>query len=208
VKPRFPGFSRNPTSRALPRRLTPRPFTLSSNRFAAAAGCCSGRGAFVIEWKQSGNRSGVFMLTAGITKASTGIDGIVWNILGQTYVPKSLSENAFSWHATFPPGTFVPPHIHPTQDEFIYMFEGRMDAVIDGREYVATAGDLIRLPMNIPHGLFNKSEQPIKCLFWVTPTRKLYDLFWAIHGMKEQSPPDVVALSAKHEVVFLPPPEA
>ena len=42
--------------------------------------------------------------------------------------------------------------------------------------------------MNIPHGLFNKSEQPIKCLFWVTPTRKLYDLFWAIHGMKEQNP--------------------
>jgi quercetin dioxygenase-like cupin family protein len=147
-------------------------------------------------------------LTAGITKASTGIDGIVWNILGQTYVPKSLSENAFSWHATFPPGTFVPPHIHPTQDEFIYMFEGRMDASIDGRDFVATAGDLIRLPMNIPHGLFNKSDQPIKCLFWVTPTRKLYDLFWAIHGMKEQNPPDVVALSAKHEVVFLPPPEA
>ena len=147
-------------------------------------------------------------LTAGITKATTGIDGIVWNILGQTYVPKSLSDSQFSWHATFPPGTFVPPHIHPTQDEFIYMFEGRMDAVIDGREYVATAGDLIRLPMNIPHGLFNKSEQPIKCLFWVTPTRKLYDLFWAIHGMKEQNPPDVVALSAKHEVVFLPPPEA
>ena len=58
-------------------------------------------------------------LTAGITKAGTGIDGISWNILGQTYVPKTLSENSFSWHATFPPGTFVPPHIHPTQDEFI-----------------------------------------------------------------------------------------
>jgi hypothetical protein len=26
--------------------------------------------------------------------------------------------------------------------------------------------------------------------------------------MKEQSPPEVVALSAKHEVVFLPPPPA
>jgi len=38
------------------------------------------------------------------------------------------------------------------------------------------------------------------------PTRKLYDLFWAIHSMKEQKPDEVVALSAKHEVVFLPPP--
>ena len=31
-------------------------------------------------------------LTAGITKTNTGIDGISWNILGQTYVPKSLSK--------------------------------------------------------------------------------------------------------------------
>ena len=58
-----------------------------------------------------------------------------------------------------------------------------------------------------PHGIFNKTDQAVKCFFWVSPTRKLYDLFWAIHGMKEQTPPEVVALSAKHEVVFLPPPE-
>jgi uncharacterized RmlC-like cupin family protein len=141
----------------------------------------------------------------GVTRTGTGIDGIVWNILGQTYVPKQVSESSFSWHATLPPGTGVPPHIHPTQDEFIYMLEGRLDLVLDGKEYFANAGDLIRLPMNFPHGLFNKADQPVKCLFWVTPTRKLYDLFWGIHSMREQNPPDVVALSAKHEVVFLPP---
>jgi mannose-6-phosphate isomerase-like protein (cupin superfamily) len=145
-------------------------------------------------------------LTAGITKAGTGIDGIVWNILGQIYVPKQVCESSFSWHATFPAGTFVPPHIHPAQDEFIYMLEGRLDLVLEGRDYVATAGDLIRLPMQVPHGIFNKSDQTVKCLFWVTPTRRLYDLFWAIHSMKEQSPPEVVALSARHEIVFLPPP--
>ena len=152
--------------------------------------------------------SGHFMqtMTAGITKAGTGIDGIIWNILGQTYVPKQVSENSFSWHATFPSGTFVPPHIHPTQDEFIYMLEGRLDFVLDGKEFIGTSGDLIRLPMNIPHGIFNKQEQTAKCFFWVSPTRKLYDLFWALHAMKEPKPDEIVALSAKHEVVFLPPP--
>ena len=147
-------------------------------------------------------------MTAGITKAGTGIDGIVWSILGQTYVPKQLSESSFSWHATLPPGTFVPPHIHTSQDEFIYVLEGRLDLVLDGRDFVATAGDLIRLPMNIPHGIFNKSDQTAKCFFWVSPTRRLYDLFWGIHSMKEQNPPDVVALAARHEIVFLPPPPA
>ena len=45
---------------------------------------------------------------AGFTRANEGIQGITWNILGQIYVPKSRSENSFSWHATFPVGTFVP----------------------------------------------------------------------------------------------------
>ncbi|MEN5082519.1 cupin domain-containing protein [Bosea sp. TWI1241] len=145
-------------------------------------------------------------LTAGVTRANEGLDAISWNILGQIYVPKMLSEDSFAWHATFPPGTFVPPHIHPTQDEFVYMLEGRLDVVLDGQESHALAGDLVRLPRNVPHGLFNKSEAPVKCLFWVAPTGRLYDLFWALHSMKEQIPSEVVAISARHEVDFLPPP--
>lgn len=145
-------------------------------------------------------------MTAGITPASQGLEGISWNILGQTYVPKQLSEHSFAWHATLPPGTFVPPHIHPTQDEFLYILEGRLEFLLDGQEAKATPGDLVRLPMGIPHGIFNKSDAVAKCLFWVSPTRRLYDLFWGIHSMANQNPADVVALSAKHEVDFLPPP--
>jgi len=147
-------------------------------------------------------------LNPGITRAGEGIDGISWNILGQTYVPKEVSEHSFAWHATFPAGTFVPPHIHPTQDEFIYMLEGELALVMDGREMKAGPGDLVKMPMGIPHGIFNKSGETVKCLFWVSPTRRLYDLFWAIHSMTEQNPAEVVALSARHEVDFLPPPEA
>jgi branched-chain amino acid transport system ATP-binding protein len=143
----------------------------------------------------------------GITRAGEGFDHICWNILGQTYVPKQVSEASFSWHATFPPGTFVPPHIHPTQDEFIYMLEGQFELMLDGKTVFAGSGDLVRMPMGIPHGIFNKSDRTVKCFFWVAPTRRLYDLFWAIHNMTEQTPAEVVALSAKHEVDFLPPPD-
>ena len=74
---------------------------------------------------------------AGITRANEGIQGITWNILGQTYVPKSRTEHSFSWHATFPPGTFVPPHIHPDQDEYLYILEGRLDFMLDGADEFA-----------------------------------------------------------------------
>ena len=61
----------------------------------------------------------------------------------------------------------MPPHIHPTQDEFIYMLDGKFDLLLDGQSANATAGDLIRLPRGIPHGLFNHSQANITCLFWV-----------------------------------------
>ena len=148
-------------------------------------------------------------MLAGVTKANEGLDQISWNILGQTYVPKHLSENAFSWHAIMPVGTFVPPHIHPKQDEFLYILEGRFDLILNGVETFAEPGDLVRLPMGIPHGIFNKTNTAIKCLFWVTPSRKLYDLFWALHNLgPEANPADVVATSAQFEIDFLPPPEA
>ena len=149
------------------------------------------------------------IMTPGITRAEDGIDGIRWNILGQAYVPKQLSEHSFSWHATFPVGTFVPPHIHPTQDEFIYMLSGRFDLMLDGQDVVAEPGDLIRLPLGIPHGIFNKTDTDVKCLFWVSPSRRIYDLFWALHNLgPTPDPAQVVAISAAHEVDFLPPPDA
>lgn len=144
--------------------------------------------------------------TAGITRANEGLDGIKWNILGQIYVPKSLTEDTFSWHATFPAGTFVPPHIHPTQDEYLYILEGRFDFSLNGTETAATPGDLVRLPRGEPHGIFNRSDAVAKCLFWVAPTGRLYNLFRSIDAMPEQTPEEVVALSARHDVEFLPPP--
>ena len=95
-------------------------------------------------------------LAPGITKAGEGLDNIAWNILGQTYVPKQVCESSFAWHAIFPPGTFVPPHIHPTQEEFIYMFEGQLELMIDGRDALANPGDLVRMPMGLPHAILQQ----------------------------------------------------
>ncbi len=88
------------------------------------------------------------------TRANEGMQGISWNILGQTYVPKSCTDHSFSWHATLPPGTFVPPHIHPDQDEYLYMLEGKLDFMLgDGRGIqrsfpAAAAGGLTNSPQD------------------------------------------------------------
>ncbi len=144
-------------------------------------------------------------MTAGVTTKGSSVEGLVWSILGQTYVPLQVSESSFAWHATMPPGTFVPPHVHPTQDEFIYLLEGHLDLVLDGQQAGANAGDLIRLPRAIPHGIFSNGPAAVTCVFWVSPTRRLWELFQAINNVPD--PAEVVRLAGLHEVNFLPPPD-
>jgi len=143
-------------------------------------------------------------MPAGITPGVEGFDSVIWSILGQTYTLKQHSENSMAWHAVFPAGTFVPPHVHPTQDEFIYVLSGRYDLWLDGKEHVATKGDLVRMPKGVPHGIFNKSDADAVSLFWVAPTRSLKTLFDRIH--KVPDPAEVIRIASEHEVNFLPPP--
>ncbi|MCB1384748.1 MAG: cupin domain-containing protein [Nitratireductor sp.] len=145
----------------------------------------------------------------GVTADAEGLQGLAWNVVGQTYVPKLLSEDTFVWHATLPPDTFVPPHIHPTQDEWIYMLEGELEVEFPlegGGVHKAASGDTVRMPKGIAHGIFNRSGKPASCVFGVAPARKLFDLFIALDGVTD--PAELVRLSALHEVDFLPPPGA
>ncbi|MEL6234938.1 MAG: cupin domain-containing protein [Pseudomonadota bacterium] len=142
-------------------------------------------------------------LDGGITRNGTGFDGVEWNILGQRYFPKSLCASSFSFEANSEPGQNVPVHVHPTQDEFILVQEGQLELKLDGVWQTAHAGDLVRMPRGVPHGYFNKSDAPVRALFWVSPAGKLPDLFRTLHNMSDIEA--VLAASAAHEVDFLPP---
>lgn len=138
-----------------------------------------------------------------MTKAASLTD-IVWHILGQTYTPKSYSDSSMAWHAVFPAGTFVPHHIHFTQEEFVYILTGEMECEIDGVLRKAGPGDLICMPRGIAHGLFNRSGAETTCLFWVSPSAKLWEMFTAIDGVPD--PAEVVRLATLHELEFVPAP--
>lgn len=139
----------------------------------------------------------------GITRGGDSLDGVVWDVMGQTYKPVQRSEASFAFDTMFPPGTFVPPHIHPDQDEFIRVLEGHLTLWLDGDEMKASAGDLVRMPMGSRHGIFNQSTAITRALFWVAPAKRLYDLFVHLDGLRD--PAEVVSRSAACNIHFLPP---
>ena len=144
-------------------------------------------------------------LQQGITPADRGLDGVQWNVVGQIYTPKLVSDNAFVWHAHVPAETFVPPHIHPKQDEWIFMLDGELEVEFADQKVTARPGDTVRMPMNQQHGIFNRSGKDANCVFGVAPSGKLFELFQALD--KVTDPDELVRLSAEHDVDFLPPPD-
>ena len=142
-------------------------------------------------------------LDKGITRDGEGTGRTEWSIMGQRYLPKASCDSTFAFEANSEPGQAVPVHIHPTQDEFILVQEGELDLKLDGEWTKARAGDLVRMPRGVPHGYFNKSDKPVRALFWVSPAGKLEQLFTKLDGVTDVD--EAVRLSAEHEVDFLPP---
>jgi quercetin dioxygenase-like cupin family protein len=140
-------------------------------------------------------------LIAGISRAGEGQDGVVWNVLGHTYFMKALGERCFCFETLDPPGTFVPLHIHPKQDEFIHVIEGTLDLQLGEQKLRAGPGDLVRMPMGIPHAYYNNGQVTSRALFWVSPAGKLKELFDQLHDLTDIQ--EVVRLSGLHEVEFV-----
>lgn len=103
-------------------------------------------------------------LEKGITANGTGYGGKTWNILGQVYFPKAVTESTFAFETNSDPGQFVPVHIHPTQDEFILVQEGTLDLKLDGKWVKAHAGDLVRCRAASRTAIStNPTNRPVRC---------------------------------------------
>jgi quercetin dioxygenase-like cupin family protein len=140
-------------------------------------------------------------LSLGITPAGAGQDEVVWNVLGHRYFLKAEGEACFCFETYDPPGTFVPLHVHPKQDEFIYVLEGTFDLQLGEEKVTAGAGDLVRMPRGIAHSYANNGGMPARALFWVTPAGRLKELFDALHDLGDIE--EAMRLSALHDVQFI-----
>ena len=133
----------------------------------------------------------------------TGIDGVTWNIMGQVYTPKQYADDQFVWHATFPEETFVPPHTHPDQDEYLSPLDGEIEIVINGQRRTLQTGDIGHLPKGLPHAFYNNRGKVVQAIFWAEPAGELPALYRRIHNIA--SPRRVTDIAPAYGVVFEPP---
>jgi len=93
--------------------------------------------------------------------------------------------------------TRTPIHVHANDDETVYIIDGELTAVIDGRPRRLTAGESLFLPRGIPHQLMNMSGNPARYILIGTPA--LFDRFLAQAG-RELRPGEVAGPPTLQEI--------
>ncbi len=108
------------------------------------------------------------------------------------------------------PGGHIREHVHPTQDEVLFVFGGEGTARIDGIDHPLVAGTTIYVGRGRPHMFLNTGTADLQ-LFWLLQPGGLEDFFERIGRPRtpgEPAPapfprPDDV-LEIERQTVFLP----
>lgn len=60
-------------------------------------------------------------------------------------------------------------HIHPNQEEIIYVISGELDQWLEQKHEILKFGDTVFIPKNTVHASFNISNKPVKFLAMLGP---------------------------------------
>jgi mannose-6-phosphate isomerase-like protein (cupin superfamily) len=100
---------------------------------------------------------------------------------------------------SLPPHVLAGPlHYHSREDEYSYVLEGRMGALLGDQEVNAEAGDLVFKPRGQWHTFWNPGDTPTRILELITPAG-LEDLFRELGAPGvEMDPASLPALAARY----------
>jgi len=60
-------------------------------------------------------------------------------------------------------------HIHPNQEELVYVLSGQIEQWLESEKQILKAGDSAFIPTNVVHASFNVSDEPVKVLAILGP---------------------------------------
>jgi mannose-6-phosphate isomerase-like protein (cupin superfamily) len=111
----------------------------------------------------------------------------------------SLVEHPMSPHALA-----APLHIHTREDEYSFVLEGRMGALLGDEVVEAGPGDLVFKPRNQWHTFWNAGDEPCRILEIIAPAgfERFFRELDAMGGAIQAPPDELVALGSRYGLSF------
>jgi len=113
----------------------------------------------------------------------------------------SLVEHPMSPHALA-----APLHKHNREDEYSYVLEGKMGALLGDEVLTAEAGDLVFKPRDQWHTFWNAGDEPCRILEIIAPAgfEKFFEELSDMGGAMKADPQELAELSARYRLEMQP----
>jgi mannose-6-phosphate isomerase-like protein (cupin superfamily) len=109
-------------------------------------------------------------------------------------------------HPMSPRALAAPMHRHSREDEYSYVLEGRVGALLGDEVLVGGPGDLIFKPRNQWHTFWNAGDEPARILEIISPAG--FEQFFAelvdLGGVTRAEPQILADLCARYELEMAP----
>ncbi len=104
----------------------------------------------------------------------------------------SSDGELFEVEATYEPESNEPmPHLHPSQDERFEIRAGTMRVKMEGTMRDLEAGDVLEIPRDTPHSMWNPSAENRAVVLWQTrPALRTEQFFEAVAALMAKDEPD------------------
>ena len=143
-----------------------------------------------------------------VTPADEGLDGFLGSIGVRFLIDGDEAAERFSLveHPMSPRALAAPIHRHTREDEYSFVLEGRMGALLGDEVVEAGPGDLVHKPRNQWHTFWNAGDEPCRILEIISPAgferffRELSDM----GGVVNASPEVLLQLTEKYGLEMQP----
>src|SRR3954464_14036510 len=109
-------------------------------------------------------------------------------------------------HPMSPRALAAPLHLHTREDEYSYILEGRMGALLGDEVVEAGPGELVHKPRNQWHTFWNAGDEPCRILEIISPAgfEHFFEELVDMGGVLNATPEKVAALSDRYGLEMKP----
>jgi mannose-6-phosphate isomerase-like protein (cupin superfamily) len=109
-------------------------------------------------------------------------------------------------HPMPPRALAAPLHRHNREDEYSYVLEGRMGAMLGDDVLEAGPGDLVFKPRDEWHTFWNAGDEPARILEIISPAgfEHFFEELVAMGGVAQADPEEMAALCGRYELDMQP----
>jgi len=143
-----------------------------------------------------------------ILTPSDGLEGFLGSIGVRFMIDGDETAERFSLveHPMSARALAAPLHLHTREDEYSFVLEGRMGALLGDEVVEAGPGDLVHKPRNQWHTFWNAGDEPCRILEIISPAG--FELFFkelvALGGPLKADPEELASLNERYGLEMQP----